>query len=162
MKTDHIIAALAGTYSLINSTAWRNGTQLPSSWGSNPVGLLTYTRYGYMAANMAATDENLRPVNISWPAKDTDADEDWALVGKHAMSYAGLFSISPSVPATKYSGQLLHGPMIAASVPAMVGSTSKRNYVVYEREEATYLLVSIPSDDPTVRSEIWWKRVAKG
>ena len=115
-----------------------------------------------MAANMAATEEYLRPTNIRWPPKDTDADEDWMLVGRHAMSSAGFFSINSSVPATKYSGQLLHGPLIAASVPVMVGATSKRDYVVHEREEATYLLVSVPSDDPTFRSEIWWKRVAKG
>ncbi|KAK4149776.1 Lipocalin-like domain-containing protein [Chaetomidium leptoderma] len=162
MKTDHIIAALAGTYSLINSTPWRNGTESPSPWGRNPVGLLTYTRYGYMSANMAATEENVRPLNIRWPPKDTDADEDWVLVGRHAMSYAGVFSINQSVPATKFGGQLVHGPMIAASVPAMVGSTSGRNYAVHEREDATYLLVSIPSDDPNFRSEIWWKRVVKG
>jgi hypothetical protein len=78
------------------------------------------------------------------------------------MSYAGFFSINTSVPATKYSGQLLHGPLIAASVPAMVGTTSRRNYDVYEREEETYLLVWITTDDPTFRSDIWWKRVAKG
>lgn len=115
-----------------------------------------------MAANIAATEEEVRPVNIRWPPKDTDADADWALVGKHAMSYAGFFSINASVPATTHRGQLLHGPMVAASVPVMVGSTSPRNYVVHEREEATYLLVSVASDDPTFRSEIWWKRVAKG
>ncbi|GAB1311864.1 hypothetical protein MFIFM68171_02074 [Madurella fahalii] len=163
MKTDHIIAALAGTYSLINSTAcasWQNGTIIPNSWGLNPVGLLTYTRYGYMAASMAATEERWRPQNISWPPKDSDSDADWALVGRHSMSYTGLFSLNESVPATKYQGQLLHGPMVAASVPAMVGSTSVRNYEVHEREDGIYLMVWLVSG--SVRSEMWWKRVAKG
>ncbi|KAK3363977.1 Lipocalin-like domain-containing protein [Lasiosphaeria hispida] len=161
MKADDIIAALAGTYSLINSTVWRNGTlQEPSSWGAAPVGLLTYTRWGYMSANMAATEKDVRPQNISWPPKETDPVGDWALVGKHAMSYAGLFSLNQSVPATKYKGQLLHGPMIAASVPAMVGAIQRRNYNVYERDDGTYLMVSVPNKDVTVRSEIWWRRVA--
>jgi len=113
-----------------------------------------------MSANMAATEKEWRPQNITWPPKETDSDEDWAEVGKHAMSYAGYFSLNQSVPATKFKGQLLHGPMVAASVPAMVGATQIRNYVVYEREDGVYLMVSIPSE--TTRSEIWWKRIAKG
>jgi hypothetical protein len=133
---------------------------LPNNWGAAPVGLLTYTRYGFMSANMAATDADWRPPNIAWPPKATDSDVDWSKVGKYAMSYAGYFSVNQSVPATKSMGQLLHGPMVAASVPAMVGATQRRNYVVYEREDGVYLKVSVPSE--TAITEIWWKRVAKG
>ncbi|KAM7183209.1 Lipocalin-like domain containing protein [Rhypophila sp. PSN 637] len=168
MKVQHedIIAALAGTYSLINNTVTRNGTIQPdgSGWGRNPSGLLTYTRWGYMSANMAATEPDWRPDSIEWPPKATDSDADWLLVGKHAMSYAGPFSLNASVPATKTQGQLLHGPMHVASVPSMVRDTQKRDYFVKEQDGVTYLYVYATgvSNGVDFRSEIVWQRVAKG
>ena len=142
-------------------TSWRNGTLVSNNaWDAAPVGLLTYTRYGYMSANMAATEEAVRPKTVRWPPQDTDPVEDWALVRSHAMSYAGHFSINQSVQATEYKGQLLHGPLVAASVPAMVGTTQVRNYVVHERADGVYLMVW--TETPSIRSEIWWTRVIKG
>lgn len=145
---------------LIRKLSWRNETQEPSTWGLRPVGLLTYTRYGYMSANMAATEEDVRPLNIGWPPEDTDSDADWALVGRHAMAYAGPFSINQSAPATKYQGELLHGPHTVASVPDMVGRTQARKYVVTERDGEVYLTVSVQKG--VLRSEILWKRIVKG
>ncbi len=113
-----------------------------------------------MAANMAATEPEWRPTNINWAPKDNDSDTDWAMVGKHAMSYAGHFSLNTSVPATEVKGQLLHGPIVAASVPTMVGKTQVRNYEVIERQEGVYLKVAVGSNG--LDSEIWWIRVAKG
>lgn len=110
---------------------------------------------------MAATEEEWRPHNIAWPPKETDSDADWALVGRHAMSYAGHFRINESVPATKYRGQLLHGPMVVASAPAMVGVTQARNYEVHQQGDATYLMVWMGSTWDN-RAEVWWKRVSKG
>jgi len=134
-----------------------------NTFGEVPVGLITYTRYGYMSANMAATETEWRPLNIGWPPKTNDSDTDWALVARHSMSYAGKFSINESVPSTIYQGQLLHGPMTVASVPDMVGATQRRNYLVWEHDGETYLVVSVPiDDDSTARSEIVWRRVMKG
>ena len=76
------------------------------------------------------------------------------------MSYAGRYSLNESVPATAQRGQLLHGPMMVASVPSMVGAVQARNYTVIEREDGVYLKVSPSGVD--VNSEIWWRRVAKG
>jgi len=157
-----IIASLAGTYTLLNTTAWNltTGAYLPSNFGLHPVGLLTYTREGYMSANMAATEPPYRPQTVRWPPRDADSAADWALVGQHAMSYAGRYSLNESVPATAQRGQLLHGPMMVASVPSMVGAVQARNYTVIEREDGVYLKVSPSGVD--VNSEIWWRRVAKG
>ena len=143
---------------------WDHGTMEPrDTFGEIPVGLITYTRYGYMSANMAATETEWRTLNTRWPPKANDSDNDFALVARHSMSYAGKFSINESLPFTQYQGQLLHGPMTVASMLYMVGATQRRNYLVREQDGETYLVVSVPIDnDSTARSEIVWRRVMKG
>lgn len=117
-----------------------------------------------MSANIAATEEDWRPPGISWPPRPADADADWLLVGRHAMAYAGPFSINASVPATKTRGQLLHGPIEVASVPSTVGDTQARDYEVREEDGVVYLYVTVSgtADGVPFRSEIVWRRVAKG
>lgn len=117
-----------------------------------------------MSATMAATETDWRPKGIRWPPKDTDSDADWLLVGKHAMSYAGPFSINASVPATKTQGQLLHGPIQVASVPSMVGETQQRDYFVKEQGGVVYLYVTVTgvTNGVDFKSEIVWNRLVKG
>ncbi|KAK1759901.1 Lipocalin-like domain-containing protein [Echria macrotheca] len=158
-----IINALAGTYTLLNNTVLNltSNTLLPSSWGDSPTGHLTYTRYGYMSAVMAATVPAWRPTDVRWPPKDSDPPHSWELIGRHSMSYAGPFALNASVANTATAGQLLHGPMEVASVPDMVNNTQARSYVVVERgEDEVYLNVWLLSQE--LRSEIWWRRIAKG
>ncbi|KAK3324982.1 Lipocalin-like domain-containing protein, partial [Apodospora peruviana] len=163
INSTEIIAALAGTYQLINVTSYHKPPSTPpgpSNWGPDPVGLLTYTREGYMSANQAATVPEWRPTNIVWPPKDNDSDADWALIGRHAMSYAGHFSINTSLPATTTHGQLLHGPLVVASMPYFVGQVQVRNYTVKEQDGETYLFVHA-GNVSALMSEILWRRVAK-
>ncbi|KAK5658009.1 hypothetical protein OQA88_2563 [Cercophora sp. LCS_1] len=162
MKTDSIINFLAGTYAFLNNTQLRDGVQVATPWGSNPSGLLTYTRYGYMLAVINSNDPEVRPANLTWPPKDTDSVEDWALVGRTSLSYAGPFSLNTSVPLTKYSGQIIHGPLATASVPYLFGQAQRRNYTVIEQDGAVYLSISVITTQPGVRSELWWKRIVKG
>ncbi|KAK3360621.1 Lipocalin-like domain-containing protein [Lasiosphaeria hispida] len=162
VKIADIVNALTGTYSLLNNTVFYvdNGTQIPSTWGNSPSGLLTYTKYGYMSAVMAATVSSWRPTDIRWPPKETDRAYAWELVGRHSLSYAGPFALNSSVANTKTQGQFLHGPIMTASVPAMVNETQARNYHVTEQGGEVYLNVWLTSQG--LRSEIWWKRVVKG
>ncbi|KAK0649757.1 Lipocalin-like domain-containing protein [Cercophora newfieldiana] len=162
VRPNDIINALAGTYTLLNNTVYQlsNNTQIPSTWGDSPAGLLTYTRYGYMSAVMSATVPAWRPTDIRWPPKATDPASSWELVGRHALSYAGPFALNASVANTKTQGQLLHGPIRTASVPVMIEETQARNYVVAERGGEVFLNVYLESQG--LRSEIWWRRVAKG
>jgi hypothetical protein len=138
-----------------------NGTVLPNNhWGLNPVGLITYTRYGYMSANLVTTEGANRSLSINWPPRDGDPDADWALAGKGALSYAGLFSVNET--STKDRGVLFHGPMTAASVPAMINATQVRHFEVHDRDDGTYLLLYILNEKSNVRGDIWWKRLVKG
>lgn len=143
------------------STRLSDNTQIPSSWGEAPAGLLTYTKYGYMSAVMSATVPAWRPTDIRWPPKDTDPASSWELVGRHSLSYAGTFSLNASVANTKTQGQLLHGPIVTASVPVMVNETQARHYHVVERNGGEVFL-NVYLESQGLRSEIWWKRVVKG
>ncbi|KAK0741105.1 Lipocalin-like domain-containing protein [Schizothecium vesticola] len=162
VKSTDLIASLAGTYSLLNNTVTNLTTSapLPSTWGTSPSGLLTYTRYGHMSAVMSATHPPWRPTDIRWPPKDSDPPTSWELVGRHSMSYAGPFALNASVANTEREGQLLHGPIVAASVPVMIGETQARNYAVVEEGDEVLLNVWLVSQG--LRSEVWWKRIVKG
>ncbi|KAL1411717.1 hypothetical protein Q8F55_002683 [Vanrija albida] len=105
MKCSPILAALAGTYSLLNTTSQHNGTPIPDrAYGASPVGVLIYTKSGFMSATISATEPELRPANLTFPYTDEQADADWALVGKHSIGYAGHLSVSSAFPATKTRG----------------------------------------------------------
>ncbi|KAL5120439.1 hypothetical protein ACEQ8H_001729 [Pleosporales sp. CAS-2024a] len=85
--TQHdILKALAGTYTLINTTSAHNGIPIPdASYGSAPVGLLVYTSTGWMSATITATEPASRP-NLTFPFRATDSDADWAAIGKHSLA----------------------------------------------------------------------------
>ncbi|KAF2746665.1 hypothetical protein M011DRAFT_468359 [Sporormia fimetaria CBS 119925] len=104
------------------------------------IGGLLYHESGYMAAYFQSTDPSKRPANLSIPAKDTDLDSDWALVGKHILQYAGPVSVTAW---NKTHGNLTHGPLMFAAVPSMMGSEQKRNYRIEEKGNA--LVISAPS-----------------
>ncbi|KAK4666213.1 hypothetical protein QC763_405740 [Podospora pseudopauciseta] len=162
MKTQAIMNFLAGTYSLLNNTQWRNGTQVSDPWGEKPAGLITYTRYGYMSAVMNSMEPDMRPPDIQWPPNTGGSIDDWALIGKTSLSYAGPFSLNTSVPLTKFRGQVLHGPVTTASIPRFVGQIQRRNYTVIEQDGEVYLTISVITTLAGARSEIWWKRIVKG
>lgn len=106
---------------------------------------------------MAATEPELRPQNVTWPPKKEDAEELWALVGRHALSYAGTFSVTERSP-DETTGQVIHGPLFVCSVPALMGTTLVRNYTLFRRPDGEYLRLN--SVTSTGSSEIWWKKLA--
>jgi len=112
-----------------------------------------------MSANMAATEEGLRPQNVTWPPKKTDSGRDWEYVGKYAMSYASPFRLNDTFPATEKEGQLVHGPIAIASVPSWIGTTQARNYTVVKRDDGTYLRIWAASATGDFLAELWWKKL---
>ncbi|KAM0325411.1 hypothetical protein ACHAQA_007397 [Verticillium albo-atrum] len=152
-----LIAVLAGTYTLLNTSSTLNGVSIPDqAYGEAPVGILTYSRSGYMSANIAATEPELRPQNLTFPFTADQAESDWALVGKHGVSYAGPFSISDAIPANATHGQVFHGPLVVANVPRWVGTRQPRNYTTYDNGR----LLRIQSQrDGGYRGELWWERL---
>ncbi|KAL1641743.1 hypothetical protein SLS61_009976 [Didymella pomorum] len=85
VNTQDIVNALAGTYKLVNTSSTLNNVPIPdAAYGEAPVGILTYSRTGYMSATITATEPAFRP-NLTFPFQPTDLDSDWALVGKHSI-----------------------------------------------------------------------------
>ncbi|KAH7311360.1 Lipocalin-like domain-containing protein [Stachybotrys elegans] len=154
-----ILAALAGTYSLINTTSYFNGDPIPdAAYGAAPVGVIHYSKSGYMSATISATEPELRPQELTFPFTPDQDDADWALVGKHSIGYAGPLRISDAVPATAESGQVFHGPLIAANVPRWVGTSQVRNYTIVRRGEQTFLQI-VSRRDGGYTGELWWERL---
>ncbi|KAM0276709.1 hypothetical protein ACHAQH_006477 [Verticillium albo-atrum] len=153
----NIFAVLAGTYSLLNTSSTLNGVAIPDqAYGENPIGIITYSRSGYMSATIAATEPELRPQNLTFPFTADQSDADWALVGKHGVAYAGPYEISDAIPATATSGQIFHGPLTVANVPRWVGTRQTRNYTIHE--DGRLLHISSQRDGG-YRGELWWERL---
>ncbi|KAL2073307.1 hypothetical protein VTL71DRAFT_10631 [Oculimacula yallundae] len=157
MQPTQILAILAGTYSLMNTSAWLDEVPVPDAvYGSNPVGILTYSKSGYMSATLTSTDLEDRPESLTFPFRDGQTDEDWAKVGRHSIGYAGPLQISTAIPATSTHGQVIHGPLIVANVPSMAGASHVRNYTLFE--DGKILLIASQRDARN-RGELWWRRV---
>ncbi|WYZ44961.1 hypothetical protein EsH8_VIII_000277 [Colletotrichum jinshuiense] len=157
MQPSEIFAILAGTYTLLNTSATRDGVPIDDpTYGSAPVGILTYSKTGYMSATITSTDVEDRPANLTFPFEEGQSDADWALVGKHSIGYAGPFRISDEIPATATFGQVFHGPLTVANVPSMVGANHKRNYTIFEDGK---LLRITSQRDGSNRGELWWRRL---
>lgn len=135
-----------------------NGAPIPdAAYGSAPVGILTYSRSGYMSATITATEPELRP-SLTFPFQASDLDSDWALVGKHSIGYAGPFRVNEALPANRTSGQVFHGPLTVANVPTWVGTEQKRNYTVVREGSDTLLRIGSERGGG-YRGVLWWKRV---
>ncbi|CAE7219250.1 hypothetical protein CFE70_010257 [Pyrenophora teres f. teres 0-1] len=157
-----ILAALAGTYSLLNTSSTLNNVPVrESTYGEHPVGLLIYTAAGFMSATITATEAAFRP-NVSFPFKENETDAEWAKTGKHSIGYAGPLSVNTALPANETSGQVFHGPLTVANVPSMVGDKARRNYTVVDRMEdgkvVKYLRIGSERGDGH-RGLLWWKKI---
>jgi len=173
MKYHHIINALAGSYSLLNRTTYvetsccRCNTRLtnPRHRGGKIsveldwIGVLTYTPGGYLSAITASTNPELRPLVLGWPPKTIDSVSDWAQVGKSSFCFAGPFHISPDLPASITSGQLVHGPMEVTTLPSFMGVSEIRNYTLDVRRDGTYLTWHLwLNDNGSDRVAVYWKK----
>lgn len=116
-----------------------------------------------MSTTVASADSGLLPpdLNLTYPSQEGQSDADWAKAGKHTLSYAGPWSVQeavPGVPATEESGQILHGPLTVAHIPALIGTRQRRNYTIIDTpDEGRFLWIS--QQNGTHKSHIWWKRL---
>ncbi|KAK1977802.1 Lipocalin-like domain-containing protein [Colletotrichum cereale] len=157
MQPSEIIAILAGTYTLLNTSATRDGVPVDDlTYGSAPVGILTYSKTGFMSATLTSTNPDHRPASLTFPFEESQSDAEWALVGKHSIGYAGPFSISGDVLASATNGQVFHGPLTVANIPSMVAAVHRRNYTTFEN--GTLLRITSQRDGSN-RGELWWKRL---
>jgi hypothetical protein len=177
--TEHeILKALAGTYSLVNTTRYPtflsttpcstsdihsalNGNPIPDeAYGAAPVGLLIYTATGWMSATITATEPEFRP-NLTFPYQPNDTDADWAAVGRHSIGYAGPLRLSDAIPANETNGQVFHGPLTVANVPTWVGANQRRNYTIVEEGGEKYLKIGSERGGGYTGT-LWWKKVKEG
>jgi lipocalin-like protein len=144
---------------LLTTQSTLNGQAIPDrAYGEAPVGILTYSKSGYMSATISATEAELRPLTLSFPFTDDQPESDWALVGKHSIGYAGPFSINPNFPATTTQGGVFHGPLVAANVPAWVGTRQARNYTIVQEGDRTLLHIHSRRDGG-FEGDLWWLRL---
>lgn len=147
----------AGTCLHGRATRYLNGTLVTEPdvmLGRAPVGLLSYSASGYILMNSMATEPAFRPQSLTYPAQDNQTDAEWALVGRHTYSYAGPVTIvREDTPTT---GALIHGPLVVADVPSMVGSNQSRTYALLEH--GAMLQLSVTSANGGV-GHLLWKRL---
>ncbi|KAF2274939.1 uncharacterized protein EI97DRAFT_459889 [Westerdykella ornata] len=151
MSPPSIYHVLSGAWILLNNTVrYDNGTEGPSTGPTGPhdIGFLHYTSTGYMAANFMSSVPEHRPLNISWPRKETDRDIDWAQIGLHTFTYAGPYSVNPW---NETHGNLTHGPLVYAGMPYMVGTKQSRNYTLLERGDMLRVTARQDSNNSTGR-----------
>jgi hypothetical protein len=122
-----------------------NSTQQPEddNLGVKPIGLINYLPNGFMSANLGNSRPEYRPTDLTWPYKANQSDTDWAKVGKHIVTYAGPFYISDLQSETE--GTVNHGPILAAAIESMAGTTLTRNFTLLE--EGKVLLIKIVGRD---------------
>ncbi|KAK1750323.1 hypothetical protein QBC47DRAFT_465072 [Echria macrotheca] len=158
MKTDPILQALAGTYSLLNTTYYKLGNPTtPSSYQTLQKGILVYSPWGYVSANIVSTDPAKRPLNVTAPPNLTGSEHDWALLGQYSLSYSGPLQLDGNSTNTERRGRVLHGPVVVSNIPSLEGGTMPREYLVFEREGDSFLSLSFANN--VTRAEILWRRV---
>lgn len=109
-----------------------------------------------MSATLNSMDTADRPLNLTFPFEATDPVSAWALIGEHTLAYAGPFHISDAVPATNESGQVIHGPLITATIPSFIGGNQVRNYSFFE----DFTLLNIHSAvTGGLQYSLWWTRL---
>ncbi|OTA98305.1 hypothetical protein M426DRAFT_326104 [Hypoxylon sp. CI-4A] len=135
VKPEQVIKAIAGSWLYLNVTSYfDNGTISHSedaALGKSPVGMLTYNTNGLMAANFMSSRAEDRPESVDTADITVGTDPEWALIGKHTLSYAGPFYVSITTSEVEV-GQITHGPTKVAWLPSWVGIELQKNYTLYD------------------------------
>lgn len=173
-----IAGVIAGSWLLLNNTPYvafsshliphliipstdLNGDPLPGDpvLGRAPVGLLIYDAKGYMSANLASTDPEDRPMDLTYPSRPEQPDSEWAIVGRETLAYSG--NLSATEDSTAEKGQLIHGPLSVANVPSWTGTSQLRNYTVYDgpKGKATVLHIYTRNETSGVIGNLYWEKL---
>lgn len=93
-----------------------------------------------------------------YPSRLEPFTNSWVLPSSSLLCYAGPLSVSDAIPANETSGQVIHGPLDVATIPAWVGTSQARNYTVFEDPNGDTLL-RITSPRPTGTANLWWRKL---
>ncbi|KAI0906368.1 hypothetical protein F4823DRAFT_607589, partial [Ustulina deusta] len=87
-----------GAWGIINGSNTTTGDPIPQWHSIYPSGISLYTKAGYHNLIITANDNtqaDIRPRELSLPARPTDLDSRWAMVGKYSLAAAGPFKLIP-------------------------------------------------------------------
>lgn len=130
------------------------------TYGEHPAGVISYTPTGFMSAVLTASDSKLRPQELTLPARESQTIEDWAEVGKHTLGYAGPFHVDQDVTSEDgFTGEVVHGPLLTATLPSWVGSLQKRKFEFSQDGKYLTLIGHLGNG---VVDTLRWERLEKG
>lgn len=108
-----------------------------------------------MSANFMSSRPEDRPGQLDTTELE-GAEEEWALIGKHTLAYAGPYYVSVTTSEVE-TGQITHGPAQVAWLPSWVGKEIRKNYTLLD-ERATLRLVARTNDDVLV-AEMYFRKL---
>ncbi|KAL0944793.1 uncharacterized protein CTRU02_202680 [Colletotrichum truncatum] len=99
MKCDKALQCIVGGWGYLNATLTNTNTgELIPEWHSiYPSGGSVYSPSGHISFVITANDTtqtDVRPKQVSLPAKPTDPDHLWALVAQHSLGVFGNYRFS--------------------------------------------------------------------
>jgi hypothetical protein len=113
------------------------GELIPEWHSEHPSALTSYAPSGHVSFVITAndiTEPQKRPRDLSLPAKPTDPDSKWALVGKYSLGAGGTFSLSDVVCGSNQNGpagiQTLK--VTSATLPSWVGLQLANQFEFYD------------------------------
>lgn len=117
-----------GTWLLLSQTTTRNGTPVPNfGLGYHVGGTLIFDQSGYFSAVLQATaPETQRSALSILDSSDRGLDAEWARAAKQSMAYSGPWTID------EVKGELVNGPVIAASLAGWIGTLQRRKFTFSE------------------------------
>lgn len=157
MAAHDSLKLFVGAFNLLNITRTQNDAVIADiTYGEHPAGVISYTPTGYMSAVLTSTDPDLRPQALTLPAQANQSVTDWAEVGEHTLAYAGPFHFSRIDSSDGRKGEVIHGPLITATLPRFVGSLQTRQFEFSEDNKFLTLIGNLGSG---VIDTLVWQRL---
>ena len=143
MTEQQVRAQLLGAWKLVSIVAIDPDGTITNTLGDNPVGQISYTPGGQMAAVLQHTD---RPVLSGATARDA-TDAEVVAAWRTFIAYFGSYSIDLD------AGALVHHVQ-GAYLPSMVGTDQVR-YFTFEDDR----LILQPPATAASRAKVTWQKI---
>ncbi|KAK8118441.1 uncharacterized protein PG998_003067 [Apiospora kogelbergensis] len=170
IAAEQAFRCFVGAWGFINATIVNTttGAEIPSWHSAYPSGLSTYTESGYNEFIITANDTTqpqFRPRALTQPAKPTDSNNTWALVGQHSLAAGGTFSVinvtggrsacSGAAATTSGPRGTFIGNYTTATLPSWVGLNITQQFEFFDNCNV-HMLRS--QEGPDVEEVVWFYR----
>jgi hypothetical protein len=142
-----VTADLVGTWSLGSYSDTTEGAEIVLPFGPNPIGLLIYTPYGYMSAQLMSPDHS--PLDAG----------DWngQTQGDYQENARGFIAYSGEYQFDEATSTVSHMPSVSF-VPSLIGQRLKRQ-VKLDGDRLTLTVVTSRVEGNPVKSSLCWLRL---